>query len=148
MAGLNCREYYEKKIDLKRSTPKVLKALDVYWNTDHPNVVKLLHTDRSKHRVYFEKCHATLSEIAKEKYKGNIPSKRNVLLQLARGLHAIHEKSLIYGKVWPESAMICNGVMKWIDNVRWTPPKGWILKTDVYYLGALFMWYLFTYQSA
>lgn len=79
-------------------------------------------------RYYFlELCNASLEEAFHlKKYRGPLPEKQDILLQLAEGMKYIHEHGLIYMRAKPRNALIysnkknnsvsCAGVlMKWSD---------------------------------
>lgn len=112
-----------------------------YRKLDHPNVVKLLNSE--EYGLVFEFCEATLLDVVNGTYKGKIPPERDVLIQLARGILHMHEKSVVYGKIRPTRVMIRDGVVKWADFSSDLPVGRLTMKSDVFLLGCLFFWYIF-----
>ncbi|XP_046439799.1 serine/threonine-protein kinase/endoribonuclease IRE1-like [Daphnia pulex] len=95
---------------------------------DHENVVKLFHVEEDEDFKCFalELCNASLDQLfLKEndpkKYRGPMPQKMEVLLQLAKGLEYIHTMELIHRDIKPENVLIWVNpntkqvLMKWAD---------------------------------
>ncbi|XP_046646147.1 serine/threonine-protein kinase/endoribonuclease ire-1-like isoform X2 [Daphnia pulicaria] len=95
---------------------------------DHPNVIKLFHICSDEEFRYYalELCQSSLEKLflkidSPKKYRGPMPSQKEVLLQLAEGLEYIHINGLIHRDLKPENVLIWADstgktvLMKWAD---------------------------------
>ncbi len=66
--------------------------------------------------IVLELCAATLDDYLKRKYQGPIPTKEQVLFQLAKGLDYIHSEKIVHRDVTPANILISYSKpiqMKW-----------------------------------
>ncbi|KAI9553210.1 hypothetical protein GHT06_021105 [Daphnia sinensis] len=99
-------------------------------NLNHPNIIKLLHSEFNKDFTYYalELCDASLDQLFLQsshpkKYKGPMPRRIEVFLQLASGLEYIHSKGFTHRDIKPGNILISVGhedhkeevTIKWAD---------------------------------
>ncbi|XP_046439564.1 serine/threonine-protein kinase GE16371-like isoform X2 [Daphnia pulex] len=110
------------KIESNQREEEALQMLN------HPNVIKLFHTESDDLFKYFalECCQASLDKIFlkdrdPQKYRGPVPPTEDVLCQLAEGLEYIHSEKLIHRDLKPQNVLIWLNsqtdqvLMKWTD---------------------------------
>ncbi|XP_046439760.1 serine/threonine-protein kinase/endoribonuclease ire-1-like isoform X2 [Daphnia pulex] len=106
-----------KRIEIERTNEREETALQ---QCDHHNVITLLDVQSDQNFKYYvlEFCvasldHLFLQETDPNKYRGPMPAtKKDVCLQLAKGMEHIHEQRLIHRDVKPENVLI------WVDSIR------------------------------
>lgn len=75
---------------------------------------------------YLELCNASLDQVYLDddnpkKYRGPLPSKEDILLQLAKGMKHVHDNKLVYQKAKPQNVLIYSTkssssvLVKWAD---------------------------------
>ncbi|KAI9557856.1 hypothetical protein GHT06_014607 [Daphnia sinensis] len=130
---------------------------------NHPNIVKLLHSEADVDFKYFylERCAASLDQVFlhpdhPKKYEGpKLPYHYIIFCQLASGLEHIHSKKLIHRHIKPENVLIfvdstgqSDGITtKWADfglsrpvNERGTYTLSGVRGTSNWYAPELLKW--------
>lgn len=119
----------QRQVILK--TPSVLYNDDTHYiehflheewagkRIDHPNVLKILETDRAKSCMYYVTEYIdgeTLREWIARNPKPDIKSVRKLIEQIAKGLRAFHRMEMLHQDLKPDNIMItADGVVKIID---------------------------------
>jgi len=126
-----------KAFDIHHQCWVILKTPSVLYNDDthyiehflheewagkrinHPNVLKILETDRTKSCMYYVTEFIegqTLREWIDQNPKPDIKSVRKLIEQIAKGLRAFHRMEMLHQDLKPDNIMITgDGVIKIID---------------------------------
>jgi len=86
---------------------------------DHPNVLKILDSDRKKSYIYYVTEFVdgdTLSEWIKKHPKPDIREVRQIVKQIIKGLYAFHRMEMLHQDLKPDNIIVdSSGVVKIID---------------------------------
>lgn len=100
----------------------------------------IFHQNAKSYRyLVFELCDASLEKLISKEYTGSLPTKEQVIFQLASGLHHIHSKNIVHGNIKPEKILISYSKpmqLKWIvtdlnrttngiGSLMWKDTKRW-----------------------